>query len=763
MCQAGELTAEQMLSVTRSEPEAPLASLAHYQPRHAPRAADAVLNGGGCEDNSRFRYGAGIGDITGPASGEEMLGYADPAQVSEGLHTREYARAFAVGSSCGGREGRVMMITVENGLAFDSIKFGVLARIAANTTDRLADYWNIDNILISATHTHSSSGGQSRYDLANVFALGFDQQAYQSMVDGVYDALLQAHRNLMTAPEASIKLAMGELLDANFNRSPDSYQLNPETERSAFVDARGREVNTNRWMTLLKLQRDDGTPVGVMNWYSIHGTSIGQTEKLLSADNKGYAARRFDQDFPAGVLGAGFVSGFFQSDEGDASPNPYMMDLSEAELHGRDSPAWFARGGGRDDVESAQISGYKQYRKARELWDQADEKLHGEVRVLHLPLDMTRVEVESPKTYADELMPVIGGQRTCEPALGISFAAGAEDGRGPFSEGQACPISSDTAAYLQQYLMDTLGPLFDGVLPSSLLVPVGCYNPAFALLGFGCQMEKPVAIPLAVAVGDLPLLQLQPRTIPIQMIALGNLAIVAVPWETTTMAGRRLRQAVLDALQDAGIDYVVIAGLSNTYIHYMTTREEFRAQNYEGASNVFGPWTLDAVTQEYVRLARHLRDGTAPTSPYAAASYTDHSPLLHHVPAVSDGRLPGGATFGDVLVQPQPKYTLSKTERTLVSASFYAGHPRRDLRRGASYLYVERKDGDRWQQVATDDDWSTYFTYQKRGDGGANVGLVEWKVPAGTRPGTYRFRHEGASADGPYSGVTEPFEIGGCE
>ena len=763
LCQAGELTAQQMLAVTQSPPAAPLADLSHYAARHAARAPEAVLNGGGCEGNTRFRYGAGIGDISGPASGEELLGYADPGQVSEGLHTREFARAFAFSSSCGGRDGRVMMITVENGLAFDSIKFGLLARIAADSTDHLADYWNIDNILISATHTHSSSAGQAHYDLANVFALGLDQQAYQSLVDGVYDALLQAHRKLMAAPEASVKIAMGELLDANFNRSPDAYVLNPQAERAGFVDTGGREIDTNRWMTLLKLQRDDGTPIGVVNWFSIHGTSIGQTSRLLSSDNKGYAARRFDQDFPASVLGAGFVSGFFQSDEGDATPNPFMIGLSEAELHSRDTPGWQARGGGRDDFESAQIAGYKQYHYARQLWDQADEKLHGEVRVVHLPIDMSRVAVEQPNTYADELMPATGVQRTCEPALGISFAGGAEDGRGPFTEGQACPISSDTANYMSQYLADTLGPLLDGAIPSSLVVPIGCYDPAFTLLGFGCHMEKPIAIPLAVAVADAPLLELQPRTIPIQIVALGNLAIISVPWETTTMAGRRLRSAVLDALQDAGIDYAVIAGLSNTYIHYLTTREEYRAQDYEGAANVFGPWSLDGVTQEYVRLARHLRDGSAPVSPYAAASYTDHTPILRHLPSVSDGRLPAGAAFGDVAVQPQAKYTLSKTERSIVGASFYAGHPRRDLMRGASYVYVERQDGERWQTVATDDDWSTFYTYQPRGDGGAGLGKLEWKVPAGTRAGTYRLRHQGASADGAYSGVTQSFEIGGCE
>ncbi len=42
---------------------------------------------------------------------------------------------------------------------------------------------------------------------------------------------------------------------------------------------------------------------------------------------------------------------------------------------------------------------------------------------------------------------------------------------------------------------------------------------------------------------------------------------------------------------------VVIAGLSNTYSSYVATREEYRAQRYEGSSTIFGPHTLDAYIQ----------------------------------------------------------------------------------------------------------------------------------------------------------------------
>jgi len=55
--------------------------------------------------------------------------------------------------------------------------------------------------------------------------------------------------------------------------------------------------------------------------------------------------------------------------------------------------------------------------------------------------------------------------------------------------------------------------------------------------------------------------------------------------EFTTMAGRRLRDAVKDVLTKSGqFDnniHVVLAGLTNTYSQYITTYEEYQVQRYE--------------------------------------------------------------------------------------------------------------------------------------------------------------------------------------
>jgi neutral ceramidase len=55
---------------------------------------------------------------------------------------------------------------------------------------------------------------------------------------------------------------------------------------------------------------------------------------------------------------------------------------------------------------------------------------------------------------------------------------------------------------------------------------------------------------------------------------------------------RLVREALRTKLISSGVlgsdAYVVVAGPANTYAHYVTTREEYGVQRYEGASTIFG-------------------------------------------------------------------------------------------------------------------------------------------------------------------------------
>lgn len=58
---------------------------------------------------------------------------------------------------------------------------------------------------------------------------------------------------------------------------------------------------------------------------------------------------------------------------------------------------------------------------------------------------------------------------------------------------------------------------------------------------------------------------------------MGQLVIIGVPGEFTTMSGRRLRDTVQKVMDKYGLSdgIPVIAGLTNAYSHYIATHEEY--------------------------------------------------------------------------------------------------------------------------------------------------------------------------------------------
>lgn len=62
------------------------------------------------------------------------------------------------------------------------------------------------------------------------------------------------------------------------------------------------QYDVDKTMVQLRLVRDDGTPVGVINWFAVHPTSMNNTNTLVSSDNVGYAAILFEQRMNPGQL-----------------------------------------------------------------------------------------------------------------------------------------------------------------------------------------------------------------------------------------------------------------------------------------------------------------------------------------------------------------------------------------------------------------------------------------------------------------------------
>lgn len=80
----------------------------------------------GCAANTTFLVGAGIYDITGPAAERGMMGYAQIAQQTGGIHLRLRSRAFIVASACNGE--RVALVAADLGKVFQAVKQQVVKK-----------------------------------------------------------------------------------------------------------------------------------------------------------------------------------------------------------------------------------------------------------------------------------------------------------------------------------------------------------------------------------------------------------------------------------------------------------------------------------------------------------------------------------------------------------------------------------------------------------------------------------------------------------
>lgn len=55
-------------------------------------------------------------------------------------------------------------------------------------------------------------------------------------------------------------------------------------------------------MTQLKFIAADGHPMGVINWFAVHPTSMNNTNRLVSSDNVGYASILFEKKMNKGSM-----------------------------------------------------------------------------------------------------------------------------------------------------------------------------------------------------------------------------------------------------------------------------------------------------------------------------------------------------------------------------------------------------------------------------------------------------------------------------
>jgi neutral ceramidase len=648
------------------------------------RPAAAAAPGG-------YQVGVGIGDITGEAAEVGMLGYADPTQTTAGLASRLWARAFVVADGSG---NHVAFVSTEIDFVTQAVQVEVLKRLRAKHGSTYTD----QNVVLTATHTHSAPGGYSEYMLWNLTTLGFEAPVFEAIVAGIVRAVDSADADL--AP-GSVKIAEGNLAGANVNRSIEPFNANPAADKARFPDA----VDTR--MTVLRFEQG-GRPVGLIDFFATHGTSMTPANHLISADNKGYAAHVIEDEVH-GVDWAhrgDFVAAFAQTSAGDMSPNLRNGG---------------AQGPTDDEFENTRIIGQLQAGKAQQLFDSATEELSGPIAARGRYVDFSGVQVGGAYTPDGQ------AHTTCPGALGQNFTAGAEDGPGP-------PIVDEGDLNTNPLL------LVAGIVVNPTPAAVrACQAPKDVFLGTGSQNPP-----------------WTPQVMPLQVLRIGQLAITTAPGEFTIVAGQRVQDAV--AAQLGGVTtHQILAGYANAYAGYVTTPEEYDLQHYEGAATHFGRYTQSAYAQELAKIAAALRDGQATPSAVQPPSLAQNRFSVR--PGVVLDTPPLGKSFGSVVTQPAASYARGADVR----ADFVTGHPNNNLRDEGTFLEVQRQNGSTWQTVATDSEWQTLYRW-KREYLGVSTAQITWTIPADAATGTYRIVHHG-DAKGltgtirPFTGTSRTFTV----
>lgn len=367
---------------------------------------------------ARWRVGSARVDVTGEPWGVGMMGYGMPGQRTRGIWSRQHARAFVLDDG----ERRTAFVVADIGMFFQATVTAIHEQLA----ERFEQRYTAANVVLTATHTHCGPGGHGHDILYNITTGGYRPRSFQRLVDGVVEAIALADADL--AP-ARLTVTAGDLLDASVNRARAAFERDPERDRARFPDG------IDPRMTVLRVERERRL-AGAISWFPVHNTSMTNRNRLISADNKGWAAHEWEQSEP-------IVAAFAQTNSGDLSPNLALAP---------------GAGPTDDERDNTRIIGERQLARARSLAAQPGIEIEPHVDVRHAWVRLANRPVD--------------GARTGRAVLGASFAAGKlTDGPGSplFDEGKRNPVP----AAISRWLYRRRPGLEQAQAPKDLLLPVG--------------------------------------------------------------------------------------------------------------------------------------------------------------------------------------------------------------------------------------------------------------------------------------------------
>jgi neutral ceramidase len=458
-------------------------------------------------------------------------------------------------------------------------------RVAAQTRELGI---GVDRLLLSASHTHAGVGHMSEaagYNREGSIVHGFDAEILDSVSTRIARAIHRAVADLVPARIGwGSRPVWGQTrirsLPAMLRNVPRPQPVMPPPAglppEYALVDPMLTMLRVDRW------NQASGAfeAAGAWSVFALHATGNAPVNQLLDADLPGMIAQSVER-----YIGPGAMYLFASGSGGDVSPDwpsqsrcPVPRFLPEQQPIGpfaRARWSWVSPGAGEQagcqhaarramTAIAARISA-----TAESLFTELQDSLKPEVRIerAFVTLDL-RAQAES-----------LG---ICDaPIPGMATFGGAADARTRF------------------YGWHWLGLIHSGMeeSPDSPRSPRGCQAEKRLLLWEGATKQF--------------ISKQLPRVAQFMVLRIGSRLLAVVPFEVTTMAARQMRDSMVAGAgsESTGLGNTLVVSLSNGYLEYVATADEYTAQYYEGASTLYGPGSATMLARSAARLARSLSRG----------------------------------------------------------------------------------------------------------------------------------------------------------
>ncbi len=253
------------------------------------------------EDLGNLMAGAAKVDIT-PPIGTPLGGYGVRRdKPSIGIYDRLYARALALSDG----EDIVIIVGTDLLAISDDIYEGVFKRVKEEIPSL-----EREDLLISATHTHSATGGLGKRFLEK-FAMGhFDEEIFKFTTKGIARAVIEAYKDLTPARIGS---GQGYIRNLSKNRMVEGGLIDPE-------------------LGLIRIDDLSGSPKAYLINFAAHPTVLGRNNLYISGDYPGWLQKTVEAESREVV--AIFTSGA----SGDIAPDlggDFPSELKEVKEMGK--------------------------------------------------------------------------------------------------------------------------------------------------------------------------------------------------------------------------------------------------------------------------------------------------------------------------------------------------------------------------------------------------------------------------------------------